>query len=136
MSDTHLNNGQSNWKNMTRDTRNSVIAGVCSGIARYFDWNPKVVRIVTVLSTIFFFGPLSLLIYVILWYVMDPSDHASNSNRKYSSAQTVYGGPTAPQTSSELKDRFARLDARLAGLEECVTSKEFDLRQEFRKLGA
>lgn len=42
-----------------------MIAGVCAGIARRFDWNPTVVRVVAVAS-IFIPGP-QVLAYVICW---------------------------------------------------------------------
>jgi phage shock protein C len=44
------------------------------------------------------------------------------------------GGPSRPPTMGEVKARFERLDARLRGIEECVTDKEFELRRELKKL--
>jgi phage shock protein PspC (stress-responsive transcriptional regulator) len=32
-----------------RDKKNAVLAGVCAGIAEYFDWNRKGMRVVTAL---------------------------------------------------------------------------------------
>lgn len=48
------------------------IAGVCGGVARYFGWDPAVVRLVYLLLTLCtaFCGFLA---YVILWIVM-PDD--------------------------------------------------------------
>ncbi len=45
------------------------IAGVCGGIAEYFDSDPTMIRIIYLLATIFtaFSG---VLIYLILWAVM------------------------------------------------------------------
>jgi len=37
---------------------------------------------------------------------------------------------------AEVQLRFERLDARLRGVEECVTDKEFELRRELKKLEA
>ena len=56
-----------------RRSGNKMIAGVCSGIAEYFGWDPTLVRIGYVLLTIFtaFAG---IFIYLILWLIMPVSD--------------------------------------------------------------
>ena len=41
-----------NEKKLTRSS-NRMIAGVCSGIAEYFGWDPTLLRIVYVLATFF-----------------------------------------------------------------------------------
>ncbi|MDR1981268.1 MAG: PspC domain-containing protein [Tannerellaceae bacterium] len=48
---------------------NGMIAGVCSGIADYMDWDPTLVRVGYILLSVFtvFAG---LLGYVVLWIVM------------------------------------------------------------------
>jgi phage shock protein PspC (stress-responsive transcriptional regulator) len=50
-----------------------MVAGVCSGIAKYLGWDVTMVRIVYALATIFtaFAG---VLIYLILWIIM-PSEN-------------------------------------------------------------
>ncbi len=55
-------------KRLTR-SNDKMIAGVCSGIAEYFDLDPTLVRIGYVLLSIFtaFAG---VLVYLILWIVM------------------------------------------------------------------
>ena len=58
--------GRSNKLYRSRD--NSVLGGVCAGIADYFGFDPSVVRLMTVL--LFFFAGLSFWIYVILWIVL------------------------------------------------------------------
>jgi phage shock protein PspC (stress-responsive transcriptional regulator) len=59
-------------KKLTR-SNNSMVAGVCSGIAKYLGWDITVVRIVYVLASIFtaFAG---VLVYLILWIVMPAED--------------------------------------------------------------
>ncbi len=54
-------------------SNNSMVAGVCSGIAKYLGWDVTMVRIVYALATIFtaFAG---VLIYLILWIIM-PSEN-------------------------------------------------------------
>lgn len=50
-------------------SHNRMIAGVCSGIAEYFDWDITMVRIVYVLLS-FFTAFAGVIVYLILWLVM------------------------------------------------------------------
>ena len=47
-----------------------VIGGVCAGLAKYFEVDPTIVRLVFVLLVIF--GTSGVLLYVILWILMPP----------------------------------------------------------------
>lgn len=53
---------------LKRTSGDKMIAGVCGGLARYFNIDPAIVRLVFVLAV--FFGGVSPLIYVLLWIVM------------------------------------------------------------------
>ena len=53
---------------LTRPRDDRIIAGVCSGIARRFNFDPTVVRIVFVAS-MFLPGP-QILIYLVAWLLM------------------------------------------------------------------
>lgn len=59
-------------RRLTR-SNDRMIAGVCSGIAEYFGWDPTMVRIIYVLATVFtaFSGTF---VYILLWIVMPRSD--------------------------------------------------------------
>ena len=59
-------------KRFTRSRRDKKIAGVCGGLAQYFDIDATLVRVVFVLLALFSGG--GLLLYVILWLVMPQSD--------------------------------------------------------------
>jgi len=48
-----------------------MLAGVCSGLGRYLNIDPTIVRLIFVLM--FLLGGHGLLVYIILWIVM-PSD--------------------------------------------------------------
>lgn len=54
---------------MKRDTKNALITGVCAGIAKEFNLNPSVVRILTVISFLVT-GSLTFWLYVIAAIVM------------------------------------------------------------------
>ena len=68
----------------TRSKNDKMIAGVCGGLARYFDVDPAIVRLLFVLAV--FLGGASPLIYVVLWLVM-PEEQA------YSVAQALPNHP-------------------------------------------
>lgn len=50
-------------KRLYRATSNKMIAGVCSGIAEYFDADPTVIRLIAVLLLITS-GPLAVIAYI------------------------------------------------------------------------
>ncbi len=53
-----------------RRSRNSMIAGVCAGIAEYFNLNPTLVRVAYVILSAVSAGFPGLLVYIILILVM------------------------------------------------------------------
>ena len=55
-------------RKLTR-SNNGMIAGVCAGIANYFDWDPTLVRVGYILLSVLtaFSGVIA---YLILWIVM------------------------------------------------------------------
>jgi phage shock protein C len=55
-----------------RSESDKMIAGVCGGIARYFNVDTTIVRLLFVLAV--FLGGASPLIYLVLWLVM-PSEN-------------------------------------------------------------
>ena len=59
-------------RRLTRDTRNKVVAGVCSGLARRFGLSRSGLRIAFVVSCVLP-GP-QFLAYLVLWVVMPADD--------------------------------------------------------------
>lgn len=55
-------------KRLIRSRANRSIAGVCSGIAEYYGWDPTVVRVAWIVLTLL--GGSGILLYLILWLVM------------------------------------------------------------------
>ena len=60
-------------KQLYRSETNKMIAGVCGGLAEYFNIDPTIVRLLFVL--ILLFGGQSILVYIILWIVI-PTESA------------------------------------------------------------
>lgn len=124
-----------NFHRLRRNTRRGKIAGVCSGIADYFGWNLKWVRVAAILLTVFFF-PLPIFVYVGAAVFMKPDSDIDRTQFRDREEERFWRTfSTQPKaTFSELKHRFRALDARLADLERAVTSDEYGLRKAFRDL--
>ena len=61
---------------LTRSTSARMVAGVCAGIARYFNIDPVIVRLLFVVAV--FAGGVSPLLYALLWIVI-PQDSAPSA---------------------------------------------------------
>jgi phage shock protein C len=56
-----------------RSRRNSMIAGVCGGIAEWLGWSPSWVRLLYILISILSIAFPGIIVYIILWVVMPKS---------------------------------------------------------------
>ncbi len=61
-------------KKLMRSRKDKMIAGVCGGIADYFNMDPTLVRIIYVLVSIFSIAFPGILVYIILWLVIPESE--------------------------------------------------------------
>lgn len=59
-------------KKLTKVSEGKVFLGVCTGLAKYFDKDVKLVRILTVLLSIF--GGTGLIAYLILGFTLPSED--------------------------------------------------------------
>ncbi|KAA3659261.1 MAG: PspC domain-containing protein [Chloroflexi bacterium] len=57
-----------NEKKLTRPMDNRMVAGVCAGLANYFNIDPTIVRLLFVILGLV--GGSAVLIYLVLWIVM------------------------------------------------------------------
>ena len=78
-----------------RSESDKMIAGVCGGIARYFNVDTTIVRLLFVLAV--FLGGASPLIYLVLWLVM-PSE-----NKVTAQPPVVQSLPQHPRPVEEWK---------------------------------
>lgn len=53
---------------------NKVLAGVCSGIAEYFNLDPTLVRVIYAALTLFTAGFPGVLLYIIMLLIMPQAD--------------------------------------------------------------
>jgi phage shock protein PspC (stress-responsive transcriptional regulator) len=50
-----------------RNQKNSIIGGVCGGLAEYFKTDPVIIRVL--FAIVFFVGGSGLLVYIVLWII-------------------------------------------------------------------
>jgi phage shock protein PspC (stress-responsive transcriptional regulator) len=85
-------------KKMYRNTDDTVIGGVCSGIAVYLDTEPVLFRILFVLFAAFF--GVGFLVYLALWIALPAARTDSQKRDMYGSAYNKYNpGEKTPGTS-------------------------------------
>jgi phage shock protein C len=61
-------------KRLMRSNRHKMIAGVCGGIADYFNMDPTVVRILYVIVSIVSVAFPGILAYIIMWIIIPRSN--------------------------------------------------------------
>ena len=64
-------------KKLTRSS-NKILAGVCGGIAEYFDVDPTLIRVIYAILAVFTTGFPGLLLYLILMLIMPAAPVKNN----------------------------------------------------------
>ena len=75
-------------KKLYRSRKDSKIAGVCGGIAEYFNIDPTIIRLLAVITI--FFGGGGVVSYLIAWLIipLEPSEvESTNFSRRAGGAQ-------------------------------------------------
>jgi phage shock protein C len=116
-----------------RNPARGYLAGVAAGIADYFGVQPRVVRIMLVVLSLFgFFGPI-LVGYVVMAVLLPARPpHLYRDREDEAFWHSVARRPA--DTVGGLARRFRDLDSRLARMERRVTSPDEVLRARFRDL--
>jgi phage shock protein C len=124
---------QVNPHRLYRDRDNSILSGVCAGIADYFGVAPILVRL-AVIAGLFMFPPVVFATYVVMTLAVParpPKLYGSPADEAFWRSVS-----TAPdRTLATVGDRFRDLEQRLRRIETTVTSGDADLRRRFRDLG-
>ena len=124
--------------NLHRDPDHGWIAGVCAGLATYFDVDRKVVRILMVLGLIFFAWP-TFIAYLVAAVLLP-------RRQRPAVAEATRAAPPEPELDddlddlaytpqlNEVEDDFDHLERKLRGLEASLSSKDLELNRAFRNL--
>ena len=113
-----------------RDPEHAWIAGVCAGIAKFFDISRFCVRLIT-LVCLFVVTVPTMIVYGIAWMILDkpPEYRRERSERRRKTTQREWR-----EVRDGVGERLRNLDRRIQDIEARVTSSEFDLEKEFRNL--
>lgn len=121
-----------------RNTQKGWITGVCAGIADRIGVEAIWVRGAFVLLTLVL-HVVAILLYFALAFLLKPRAGiaASSSPAGVQRAYRDFAESAGPaRSASDLKSRFAAIDARLSNLEAAVVSDEVSLRRKFKDIGA
>lgn len=116
-----------------RDKHNAMLAGVCAGLADYFDLSRKGLRIAVVLMGLFPpFFPFVVLTYIILAIILPVKPEALYNDD--AQADFWRGVSNAPSdVFGAMRHRFRELNQRLEKMEAYVTSREFEIDRELSR---
>ncbi|MDA3839097.1 MAG: PspC domain-containing protein [Candidatus Delongbacteria bacterium] len=64
---------------LTKSKKNSMLFGICGGIAEWLEWDPTIVRIGYVLASIFSAAFPGILVYIMLIFIMPDREEIENS---------------------------------------------------------
>jgi len=62
-------NPQAPAKRLCRSSDDHMVGGVCAGVARYFDLDPTLVRVIAVVALVLAF-PATVIGYLLAWAIM------------------------------------------------------------------
>ncbi|PKG58264.1 envelope stress response membrane protein PspC [Shewanella sp. Choline-02u-19] len=125
-------------RTLYRIPQTGKIAGVCAGIADYFNFEVWLVRVVA--ASIFLLGGTGIvfIIYVLLWMILDikPGTDKNKLNHKDIEVKKKVwqSGEPAKMALSDVNTQFRTLEIRLQNLERHVTSDNYDLKDQINNL--
>jgi len=127
---------------LRRDPFRGKVSGVCAGIAGYYGINLKLIRIAMIVAL--FINPLLTIggYALATWLIQPLPEHRPDGGQSEMNA----GSSAQREKEAEddlppelrfaaLKDKFRDLEERTGEVETLVTSSEFRLRRDFKKMG-
>ena len=120
---------------MYRNSEKGMVFGVCAGVADYFGFDVTIVRVLVVLGTLFFPGPLVIIGYLIMALLLPKQARSARTaldDGDETVSRSIRSEPHA--TLGTLRHRYRELETRLQRLEKHVTSGRYQLDREFERL--
>lgn len=90
---------------LTRSATESMVAGVCGGLAEYFNIDPVIVRLIFVIVTLT--SGLGLPVYILLWIIM-PRGAASSGQSPFEQGARQFGEEVS-QLGQQISQETARI---------------------------
>ena len=111
-------------------SRNGVILGVCRGVADYFDFSVFWISAIAIILFIFtgFWPIVGIYILAALLMKSDPAQSVGTASKQRSGSSYRCAGHDAAE---RLKRKWKHLEKRIRGMEDKVTSREFDWNSRF-----
>lgn len=123
-------------RRLYRDADRAKLGGVCAGLSTYFGFNLCVTRFLCVIAFLCAF-PFALAAYLGAVLLIPSSssrvstEHDYDKRRKDALREEIL---RARPTTDEVRERYRTMDERLAKIEKYVTSRRYELDEEFRRL--
>jgi phage shock protein C len=100
-------------KRLYRSRDQKILLGVCGGLARYFDIDPNLIRVIFVLATLL--GGTSIIVYIVLALIM-PSEASLDVDPRTAAQNTINEASEElrkgiDQVVSRVKEMFGRGDS-------------------------
>jgi len=86
-------------RRLYRSRRDSVLGGVCGGVADYLDLDPSIVRIIWAVLTLVT-GGLFLVLYIVMWVVVPEGPSAATVARAAAGSPSGTAAPTPTEASA------------------------------------
>ncbi len=123
-------------KRLYRNKQKARLAGVCAGIADYFELETWLVRIIVFCLALFNPG-LFLILYVAAWLLLDQApaqaeviDHETVKVK----SQVWQRGESAHDVLQSVDAKLRQVERRVESVEHCLTDEAFKVHREFSKL--
>ncbi|HEX2867927.1 MAG TPA: PspC domain-containing protein [Ignavibacteriales bacterium] len=81
-----------------RSQKDKMIAGVCGGLAEYFDVDPVIIRIAFVAATIL--SGMGIIVYILLWIIVPYKEQIAAAPAS-ASASGAFTAPAGSETTAE-----------------------------------
>ena len=131
-------------KHLYRDAKAGKVAGVCKGLADYFNMEVWLVRIIVISAFLFSF-PLAALVYGAAWMILDkrPDPDARAQSARSSEYQQAnihvkskvwQSGELPKQVLTEITQVFDKLEGKIGQMEKVVVSASFKVNREINRL--
>jgi len=124
-------------KKLYRDPNNAKLGGICAGIARYFECEIWLVRLITVTLFLFSLGTWVIIAYIALYFMLDEApkkfDHEAGFNSIYQMKNRAWKpGQSAHDILEKIDQDLNKSEKSIEDLESYVTSFRFTMHQKFK----
>ena len=124
-------------KKLYRDPTNAKLGGVCAGLARYFDSEIWLVRLITFSLFLFSLGTWVIVAYIALYFILDEAPKIFQHGRGFTSDYQMKNkawktGQSAEQILKNIDKDLNQSEKSIETMESYVTSFRFTMHQKFK----